>query len=445
MDEKEIKKALKAYHYTVCKYNALCEASNRAQCCAFVVHILVSFIFFLTVGVWAEKAYSIFKSGLLAIIVISLALFVIPLVFGAITYASASSEDIDSESPIFNKTPEKIYALVSEMYISTCSSRFYWAATIIFCVVTSFIILIASGNVVLAAACEVGMLAIRAIFFLLQKRCFCSKDKTLWEAFRWEKKNLDDLWGRYEKAAAQKARQEAENARLEAEREQKRRLEEKQLLGRNAEAKYLALSPSERDEKQIKLFAELGSPSACNAMGKLLYITLTTETLTKQEKQSIGNLAISYLSVATDAGITEAEFLLLSIRSEIETHTSKEWFAMLQQARAIKSSNRLDEVYVEALNALIRELVSIVDTMEASAQERQAEAERERAAEAARQKAEEVERKRAEEERKRRIGSHTCRDCYYYWSDIDLPHPVCTKHQFHFEHDFEPCNDFALK
>lgn len=36
----------------------------------------------------------------------------------------------------------------------------------------------------------------------------------------------------------------------------------------------------------------------------------------------------------------------------------------------------------------------------------------------------------------------TCRDCKYYKKDVDLPHPVCTKHQFHFTDNFTICGDF---
>ena len=36
----------------------------------------------------------------------------------------------------------------------------------------------------------------------------------------------------------------------------------------------------------------------------------------------------------------------------------------------------------------------------------------------------------------------TCRKCKYYWTDVDLPHPVCRRHEFHFESDFTPCGDY---
>jgi len=38
----------------------------------------------------------------------------------------------------------------------------------------------------------------------------------------------------------------------------------------------------------------------------------------------------------------------------------------------------------------------------------------------------------------------TCRSCKYYWTDVDLPHPVCRKHEFHFENDFTPCDDYEV-
>ena len=37
----------------------------------------------------------------------------------------------------------------------------------------------------------------------------------------------------------------------------------------------------------------------------------------------------------------------------------------------------------------------------------------------------------------------TCKQCKYYFTDVDLPHPVCTRHEFHFEGDFTPCEDFT--
>ncbi len=37
----------------------------------------------------------------------------------------------------------------------------------------------------------------------------------------------------------------------------------------------------------------------------------------------------------------------------------------------------------------------------------------------------------------------SCRNCKYYKKDVDLPHPVCTLHRFHFESDFTPCDDYT--
>lgn len=39
----------------------------------------------------------------------------------------------------------------------------------------------------------------------------------------------------------------------------------------------------------------------------------------------------------------------------------------------------------------------------------------------------------------------TCQDCSFYFADVDLPHPVCTRHEFHFENDFTPCSEFDRK
>ncbi len=36
----------------------------------------------------------------------------------------------------------------------------------------------------------------------------------------------------------------------------------------------------------------------------------------------------------------------------------------------------------------------------------------------------------------------TCKSCRWYKTDVDLPHPVCTYHQFHFEQDFSTCDDY---
>ncbi len=41
--------------------------------------------------------------------------------------------------------------------------------------------------------------------------------------------------------------------------------------------------------------------------------------------------------------------------------------------------------------------------------------------------------------------TRTCKDCKYYWTDVDLPHPVCRLHEFHFESDFTPCEQFESK
>ncbi len=39
--------------------------------------------------------------------------------------------------------------------------------------------------------------------------------------------------------------------------------------------------------------------------------------------------------------------------------------------------------------------------------------------------------------------SNTCKQCKYYFTDVDLPHPVCTLHEFHFEGDYTPCDKFT--
>lgn len=36
-----------------------------------------------------------------------------------------------------------------------------------------------------------------------------------------------------------------------------------------------------------------------------------------------------------------------------------------------------------------------------------------------------------------------CRDCKYFKTDVDLPFPVCTLHEFHFTTDFTPCESFT--
>ena len=38
--------------------------------------------------------------------------------------------------------------------------------------------------------------------------------------------------------------------------------------------------------------------------------------------------------------------------------------------------------------------------------------------------------------------AYDCRKCKYFERDVDLPHPVCTYHQFHFEGDYTPCSDY---
>lgn len=36
-----------------------------------------------------------------------------------------------------------------------------------------------------------------------------------------------------------------------------------------------------------------------------------------------------------------------------------------------------------------------------------------------------------------------CRDCKYFKTDVDLPYPVCTLHEFHFTTDYTPCDSFV--
>ncbi len=59
--------------------------------------------------------------------------------------------------------------------------------------------------------------------------------------------------------------------------------------------------------------------------------------------------------------------------------------------------------------------------------------------------------KKKEEEPEKAVGTYSarpqaasksCKGCKHYWTDVDLPHPVCRRHEFHFESDFTPCGDY---
>lgn len=57
-------------------------------------------------------------------------------------------------------------------------------------------------------------------------------------------------------------------------------------------------------------------------------------------------------------------------------------------------------------------------------------------------KKEEAAKEAAGDYRPRTAAARSCKDCKHYWKDVDLPHPVCTLHEFHFEGDYTPCEHF---
>lgn len=40
------------------------------------------------------------------------------------------------------------------------------------------------------------------------------------------------------------------------------------------------------------------------------------------------------------------------------------------------------------------------------------------------------------------MAKKDCTYCKWYHTDIDLPRPVCKLHEFHFEGDYTPCEEY---
>lgn len=43
------------------------------------------------------------------------------------------------------------------------------------------------------------------------------------------------------------------------------------------------------------------------------------------------------------------------------------------------------------------------------------------------------------------MAQKDCKSCKWYHTDVDLPWAVCRLHEFHFEHDYTPCEEYEEK
>lgn len=201
---------------------------------------------------------------------------------------------------------------------------------------------------------------------------------------------------------------------------------------KEAEENWKKIADIEQEAELVEQLAEQGSPSACAYLGKKLYLDYSNNSHTNRENKVLIRKMKQYLEISAKTHNSESEFLLLAIDTETEIHKLNEWEERLQQARRLKSSGELDDCYSDSLELLTKQIIENINV----AEEQEKEHARKRAAEKAAAAATTYTNSYAK-------PSGNCRDCKYFYRDVDLPWPVCNLHQFHFEGDYTACEDFT--
>ncbi len=435
MDNKEITEKLQSYNNLYTEHNRLCRAKDRGQIVSFTTHIVLSLLFFVGIAFWADDLDRIFYNvpTVITIICILLYLFVIPLLIGFIAYFLAKSKPLDPVLTLHG-SPEEIHTALSNIRIREYYySDFYIGTTLVLCLLCCGLLLICGHKSSLGFG--VGMFIVRVIYYPFQKLCFCSDRTDWWKTIRYSKKKLNENWEQYKQ---EKERAEAERKQriLQMAEEEAARLEEERRIQAEqraiaAECEFTMLEDPASDESTVQRLADVGSPSACLYIGRKLHEEYFNEQLTKKEKEALAASAISYLKTSADTGNIEGRFLLLFMRTATESHSAKEWLEYLQEARIIKSAGELSEVNQQKLYNLIDSMITVIDKLQDN-------------------DSKDPDDDDDDDDDDGHIPvpppytppSGNCRQCRWYMEDVDLPHPVCTLKQFHFEHDFTPCGDF---
>lgn len=257
----------------------------------------------------------------------------------------------------------------------------------------------------------------------------CVDSTEWWKNYR---KAADDCEALYKQLAAEAQAEKEEREKEKKLKAELKRLEQEAALAKEAEEKWNKIDDVGQEAELVEQLAEQGSPSACAYLGKELYLDYRNNSHTNRENKVLIGKMKKYLAISAKTHNAESEFLLLAIDAETESHELNEWEERLQQARTLKSSGELDDCYSDSLESLTKQIIENINVAE--------EQEKERA------------RKRAAEEAAAAATTHTgsyskpsgnCRDCKYFYRDVDLPWPVCKLHEFHFEGDYTACEDFT--
>ncbi len=220
-------------------------------------------------------------------------------------------------------------------------------------------------------ACIIGtpifLAPIALIFRVIQSPLFSTSSEK-WKVFRKAHNDCLEL----EKALVAEAeakekmrlKKEAEQERKKAEEEVERVRQGKLRIASEAEAQFQTLKNLENNKKLVEALADKGSPSACLYFGRILYQKFITEALTKSEKEKLAAQCKSYFKVSADTGNMEAKYLLLAIRTTTESNKLEAWLQYLNEAREIKKSGKLPEMYHDSLDGLINSLIEVVDRTE---------------------------------------------------------------------------------
>lgn len=272
----------------------------------------------------------------------------------------------------------------------------------------------------------ISYLILQQIYYSIIKGLFKNGQTPVYNS---TKKELEDFIA---EVNAEKKRIEMENKALEKQRKaEEKRIKEEENKKLAKELYEKAIANDEIDEELMKKAAELKNPDACLYIGKELMKDYYSDKFTKKEKEKFLNKAQMILFNARNLN-AEGKFLHISASVLNDSKNLSEWKNDLTALRKIQKSGELPECYTENLENVLHIVVKTIDEMEENAATKN-------------NYTPDPPKATPTYTPPTPKEIHNCRDCKYYMTDVDLPFPVCTLHQFHFENDFTACDDFTHK
>ncbi len=173
---------------------------------------------------------------------------------------------------------------------------------------------------------------------------------------------------------------EQEEARIEKEKREKKEREQARKKANAAEKRYEeAMKQDDVDEDVVLQAAKDGSPSACLHVGRQLYMEMlearSKRSRTQDEMKDMYDEAVGYLEISAEKRMVEAEFLMLSLDVQTQSHTLEGWKNILKDLRRFEKSEELKN-YRDAMEQMTGIVVETIDELAES--ERQRERERNR-------------------------------------------------------------------